>query len=275
MNQTPCNWPIEYGQCAPPADTDEATLKAVEDMAVELLWAWTGRRFGLCEASVRPCHAARVPEGSTYWGTLGAGSLRGWAPILFDGQWFNIPCGSCSLSCGCADDDMRTLRLPGRVEAVTSVWIDGEQLDPAAYLLRDQVLRRIDGKTWPLSNDEFGDPRVAGSGAWEIAYTRGTPVSSSGSMAAGVLASELLKAVCRDKGCQLPQRVQSVTRQGVSIGAVLDSFEDLQDGRTGIWLIDAWVAQVNAPQVAPSQVFSPDLLRGAGRGTRAGLARGW
>ena len=72
-----------------------------------------------------------------------------------------------------------------------------------------------------------------------------------------MLAWELSKAVeCPDE-CELPQRVQSVTRQGVSV-TVLDQFEDLDEGRTGIWLIDSWVASVTRPPSGGS-VLSPDL----------------
>src|SRR3546814_4772015 len=50
-------------------------------------------------------------------------------------------------------------------------------------------------------------------------------------ISAGRLANELAKAACNDKSCGLPQRVQSITRQGVTV-AVLDSFDDIDTGHT-------------------------------------------
>ena len=40
--------------------------------------------------------------------------------------------------------------------------------------------------------------------------------------------------------------------------AVLDGFDDLDQGRTGIWVIDSWVASINSSR-HPSTVRSPDL----------------
>lgn len=260
MMTSPCNWPIIYppaGECgcgAPDVPVSEMDA-ALEAMAVEMLWAWTGRKFGVCDVTIRPCRDECAGGGSTFWGP--SAGVDGWSPVLVGGEWFNVSCGSCAQSCGCGLDEAVALRLPGEVAGVVSVWIEGELLPSSAYSLRDGVLFRADGGVWPACNNPLGDPRVVGSGAWEVAYETGTPVPTSGQMAAGLLSCELRKAACRDKTCQLPQRVQSVTRQGVSIGAVVDSFEDLKDGRTGIWLIDSWVAQVNAPRTAAPQVFSP------------------
>lgn len=279
----PCDWPINYGD---PNDPDEclgefpesvsaATRAAIEDLAVEMLWAWTGRRLGVCPATVRPCRA-ECPEGvSTFWG--GSAAMRpglGWVPVLIGGQWFNIGCGSCgSEVCSCAPDASRALRLPGPVASITSIWIDGAELPTSAYMLRDDTLIRTDGEIWPACNDDLADAHAPDSTAWEVKYERGIEVPPAGQLAAALLSLELAKAVCRDKSCQLPQRVQSITRQGVSM-AVLDSFEDLKEGRTGIWIIDSWVASQNAPRISPPQVYSPDIAPGRGRGTWAGIGRG-
>lgn len=277
---SPCNWPIFYEEgedCACEALTglSPEQLARTEALAIEMLWSWTSRLFGTCSTTVRPCRAECARRASTYWGDRGPIERggTGWVPILVGGEWFNVGCGACGASCSCAPDAARSLELPGPVSEITEIWIDGVILPDTAYTLRDGVLYRTDGGVWPECNDEIQSARVPDSAAWEVVYERGVPVPQGGQIAAGVLVCELAKALCQDDTCQLPQRVQSITRQGVSM-AILDSFEDLKDGRTGIWLVDAWVAAMNAPRFSPPQVFSPDIRPGAGRGTQRGLGRG-
>jgi hypothetical protein len=92
---------------------------------------------------------------------------------------------------------------------------------------------------------------------WQVSYTKGTPVPEGGQVAAGVLACELAKGATNDRTCQLPQRVQTIARQGVTV-QLLDSFDDVEKGRTGIWLVDSWVASVTQPKRGGS-VYSVDI----------------
>src|SRR3546814_20601967 len=87
---------------------------------------------------------------------------------------------------------------------------------------------------------------------WSVTYVKGYAVPKGGQVAAGMLAVELAQAACNDKTCGLPRRVQSVTRQGVNV-AVLDAFDDIDQGPTGIWAIDSGVAYVFRP-TAPTRV---------------------
>src|SRR3546814_20637846 len=73
-----------------------------------------------------------------------------------------------------------------------------------------------------------------------------------------MLAVERAKAACNDKSCGLPRRVQSVTRQGVTV-AVLDAFDNIDEGHTGIWLIDSWVASV-VRRPRKMRVLHPDRM---------------
>lgn len=287
MNQQqPCNWPIAYpaagpdevacATCGPLEDLTSADRERVEEMAVNLLWNWSGRRFGTCSVTVRPCRAECLGRPSTFYGPYGAtpgGYRGGWLPVLWQGEWFNLRCGSCASGCSCSPGEAKALRLVGPVAEVTEIWINGEILDPAAYVLRDDVLYRTDGWEWPACNNEFEDPQAPDSGAWSITYERGYAVPAGGQIAAYVLACELAKGLCGDNTCQLPKRVSSVTRQGISI-AVLDAFEGLEDGRTGIWEIDAWLVSVTKKRSGAPQVFSPDVPKDSGRGLYKGLGRG-
>lgn len=288
--QRPCDWPIASPprgegvepdpSCVPCAvleDMPPERIKDFEDMATELLWRWTGKRFGLCETTVRPCRAECADRAATFWGQRGASMPSGgtgWVPVLFAGQWWNIGCGVCGVSCSCEPDTTRTIALPGAVDSIVSIYIDGALLPESAYTLRDGILYRIDGGVWPACNSDLDDPRKPDSSAWEVTYRRGYPVPPGGDMATYRLACELAKAACGDNSCELPSRVKSITRQGVSMDLMETTFAEMQDGRTGIWLIDSWVAAVTVPVSARPRVVSPDISPGRGRGTRAGLGFG-
>lgn len=268
----PCDWPIVYSACANTAALDQmdpTDKELVEGMAVDLLWRWTRRAFGVCTLVLRPVVDCRRP--ATYWGNgpYTSGSTSGWdsgvGPLAAAaGGWLasggllaNLACGCCgsgTTSCGCSA--LTVLKLPGPVSAVNSVTIDGVDLPAAgAWLLDNDRLVRIDGENWPTSQcANLPDTEV---GTWSINFDWGIPAPTGGQVAAGLLAMELAKALCGDSSCQLPRRVTTITRQGISM-AVLDGFDDLDKGRTGIWLIDSWVASVNSSTLR-SSVRSPDV----------------
>jgi hypothetical protein len=97
-------------------------------------------------------------------------------------------------------------------------------------------------------------------GTWSIEYIAGIPVPKGGQVAAGILAVELGKAALKDSTCALPSRVQTITRQGVTM-AILDTFEDLAKGRTGIPRIDMWIQSVNVIRSAATIASSVDVRR--------------
>lgn len=261
----PCNWPISYVACAncPTLTGMSVQDKAmVEAMAVDYLWNWTLKAFGVCTVIVRPCRQDCLSV-STYWGS---GPLSGSGPFpnpqLVGGLWTNVSCGFCPDACGCAGSHLQTLKLPGPIASVTEVKIDGVVLSPSAYRVDNHhLLVRLDGLPWPKCQD-MSLPTTA-PGTFEITYERGREVPVGGQTAAGLLACEMAKALCKDSTCALPARLQSITRQGVTM-AVLDDFKDLDEGRTGIWLVDSWVASIMRPALA-SQVYSPDVPRIKGR----------
>jgi hypothetical protein len=241
-------------QCSALDDLDEyGDLKpALLSAATSLLWNWTGRVFGLSEVTVRPCRTDCAP--STYHGIAGIPSsyrTGPFLPILINGEFYNVRCGR-----KCKDDDrsMAEIGLPGPVDTVLQVRVDGEVLPASAYRVDNRVwLVRTDGDTWPVCQDLTAEPTEPNT--FEVTYLWGAPVPDGGRLAATVLACEMAKATL-GRDCSLPQRVQSVSREGVSI-AVLDTFEGLEAGRTGIWVVDSWVTSVmNAPRKA--RVLSPD-----------------
>jgi hypothetical protein len=270
---SPCSWPVSYSDAKPCSalSADPTVRSQAETMATEFLWRWTGRQFGLCPVTIRPCRQNCYGGLSTFTGgeprVLGQAmgglySRSPFYPMMFNGEWLNVACGRCGNSCDCGYTP--SISLPGPIDSITEVVVNGVALPATAYRVDNyRHLLRIDGGDWPtcqdLSADSAAGSASASRGTWQVTYQRGSAVPAGGQVAAGLLACEFAKALVGDAGCKLPQRVQSITRQGVTV-AVLDTFADLDKGRTGIWLIDSWVASIMKP-AGRSRVYSPDLAR--------------
>lgn len=266
----PCSWPISYASCA--NCTVLAGMSApdrllVETMATEYLWNWTLKAFGVCTLTVRPCRQDCVDGRSTFWGNgpYGSGSMgygSGIGPFpnpqLVEGEWTNVSCGFCPDACSCEGDRLQTLKLPGPIVSVTTVTLDGMVLLPDTYRVDNaSLLVRLSGGAWPKCQDMTLPTTQPGT--FSVTYQRGRVVPVGGQVAAGLLACELAKAICRDSSCALPQRVQTITRQGVTM-AMIDNGEGIAKGETGIWAIDSWVSSITSP-IRPSTVLSPDIAR--------------
>lgn len=253
----PCEWPVDYSaaDCEPPGPGDVAAVERwarLEEMAVAFLWAWTGQNLGLCPETFVvtaggrcDCYSGRE---STFWGRGPRnGQYRRTArPVLAGGLWREPGCGHAA---------PWEVELPGPVYDVQGVTVGGEPFTGDIRVDNRRYLVRTDGQAWPRD------------GSVVVSYRRGAPVPVGGQIAAGVFTCELNKAANRDKSCSLPQRIQSITRQGVTVGVAIDNFEDVERGRTGIWLIDSWVASMTRP-AAPSLVHSPDTGRKGGQDRR-------
>jgi hypothetical protein len=256
------SWPLvscqPSGPCSHLANLNPDHKTAIEQAAVEYLWRWTGRRFGLCTVSIRPC-AEECLDRSTFQGWAGRfGS--GLYPLIRDGAWYNTICGKCKTS-RCACDDLSTIVLPGPVYDVTEVLIDGVALTPGVdYRLDNLGLARRGGLDWPkcqnMDNDpteSLGDP----TDTFLVTYRVGEPVPAGGQLAAGTLACELAKQACGDKTCRLPRRAISVASQGVTV--MLPTNDELfSHGTFGITEIDTFLASVQKDNKSGWKVTSPD-----------------
>ena len=260
IRTAPCDWPLAELPC-PALDElfygeQEALAETLVETATSLLWNWTGRQFGLCELTVRPCR--QDCSSSTYEGWSGIpsptfASGMPFLPVLINGEFYNLRCGRRCRDCSCTVTP--EIGLPGPVDSVSAVVVDGVTLDESAYRVDNRRwLVRQDGERWPTCQDLGKAPGEEGT--WSVTYRWGTPVPKGGTLAATVLACEMAKAAL-GRQCELPQRVQTVTREGVSM-AILDSFDGLDRGRTGIWLVDSWVLSVTASP-RRSRVMSPDV----------------
>lgn len=259
-----CEWPLSFVACQNTDVLDDLSAEdrgLVTSLATDLLWRWSGRQFGMCPDTIRPCRNTGEPFLAS--SKLGNRVIRGstWSPYLLDGQWYNARCGDrCGGICACSRQN--TLVLPSGTREVTKVSIDGAVLPPTDYHVERQfggppLLIRREG-AWPASQNLSAS--LGEDDTWGVTLVRGLPVPPGGQVAAGLLAVELAKALCKDNTCQLPARVQTVTRQGVTV-AVLDTMDDIDEGKTGIWIVDSWLASVTKARFSGSTVHSVDVPR--------------
>lgn len=255
----PCDWPLDTGCCAEWAGYDPAVQASATAWATQILWALSGRQFGLCEVTVRPCGSScRFPGG---WMTFpvqadggNAAAAGGWFPFVdAAGAWRNCGCpGACTCAARCE------VLLPGPVSSVTEVFVDGVLVPATSYRVDNGlILVRTDGECWPECQDfDHSDP--ADVDTFHVTYQRGAAVPLAGRTAAGILACDFAKTCTT--GCTLPGNLQSLTRQGIDVQMV-DPASVLEGGLTGISQVDLWIRSVN-PDALRGRVrmYSPDLV---------------
>lgn len=230
----PILWPCDIS-CESPAATGAAVA-----MATDVVWALSGRQFGLCNITLRPCRRECVDDSFFDRELLPSGDSGFVQPALIGGEWFNLVCGSCPGTCSCTP--ISEVLLPGVVNSIVDVKVDGVILPKSAYRVdNDRLLVRTDGEDWPHCNDlNLPDTEP---GTWSVTAVYGRPVPVAGQWAVGELACELLKAF-KGEDCRLPRNVTQLARQGVTI-----SYPDMNDlfsrGRTGLYLADLFIMSVN------------------------------
>ena len=249
----PCSWTIPDPLCCTEAwaATPAEVQSAARDYAAFILWAATGRQFGLCQIDVRPCGMRRCADGmGEFWGYDWSGGT--WVPYIFDGQWFNCGCGA-----GCSCDPRCQVRLMGPVASIIEVTIGGIAVDPATYRVDDDHwLVRTAGECWPQCADMDTDD---GDNVFVVTYQRGTAVPNALLRAAAMLACEWAKGCLNDETCRLSNRVTSVIRQGITIDMV--NPEDLlESGLTGLWEVDTVIRATNPHRtVERLRIYAPEL----------------
>jgi hypothetical protein len=227
------------------ANTEYATEAA--QVASFLLWSMSGRKF-TGETTVTERYTCVLRNNR-----MGP-SIKTTSPVLFGGDVYNIPSGDfdeySELTSDGLSPDAR-IRLRGR--PVTKILAmrnkTGKILDPSSYYLVDHsTIHVVAGTPWTPCNVE-------------ITYTYGVPVPVAGKMAARTLAMEFAKLWNGDDDCNLPQRVTSISRQGVSF-TLLDSQDFIDDVRTGVYAVDLFLKSVNPDKARnKAKVFTPDVPR--------------
>lgn len=210
-------WPVIWCPNLPAGS--EAVTGAALQAASEALWAATAQRFGLCTETIRPCRrdcGGSWPFADSWWEWTGGTWPR---PLLHDGAWYNITCGSCGGGCSCGT--LEEALLPGPVYDVLQVKVDGTPLATTAYRLDNgRLLVRVDGGRWPTCQ-ELALPDTA-VGTWSVTARFGEPVPILGQQAVGELACEMVRAMLGED-CRLPKNIQQLVRQGVTISFPEDS----------------------------------------------------
>jgi hypothetical protein len=126
--------------------------------------------------------------------------------------------------------------------------VDSWRVDNAQWLVR------TDGECWPDCQDFNTD---AGDTFFQVIYMKGQPVPGPLLRAAGELACEWAKN-CVGAPCRLPQRVTSISRQGVSVSLV-DVDVLLERGLTGVTTVDQVIRQFNPYGLTSKMnIASPD-----------------
>lgn len=205
-------------------------------ISTEILWALSGRKYGICSTVVRPCQRSCGTDAMPWFGT--------WPYI---GSWpesfaLETLCRQCRSSCSCTN--LHEIRLPRRpVSEVTEIKVDGVVLDEDAYRVDDwQWLVRLDGEDWPQCQDlNLADTE---EGTWSVAFSYGHTPPESGKWGVERYACELVKAMVGRDDCALPERVQSIARQGIT-ATFLDPETFREGGRTGVQEADDFLVAYN------------------------------
>lgn len=265
----PCNWDVDTSCCTDWESYSTDLKTAAAEYGAFSIWAATGRRFGACTRTVRPCR--RDCEDCYGWGAGYYWADGTWFPYILDGVWRNCYCGT-GPGCGSCRPQCQVFLTPPVSGIVEVRFSDGTIVDPSTYRVDDwQWLVRQgpavtgavqDGGCWPNHNDYnypvTGPLAPADKTAWEVEYLWGIPVPTVLQRAAGELACEWAKN-CLGQACRLPQRVTSIARQGVSV-TLADVDQLLQNGLTGLVSVDSIIQRFN-PARLPSrmQIASPDI----------------
>jgi len=234
----PCEpWPALWS-CDVSCESSEVTGRAVA-FATEVLHSLTGRQFGLCTVSLRPCRDDCMSDwfgDRPFWS---AGTTYP-QPALIGGAWFNLICGLCGDSCSCSE--LSQVTLPAPVYDIIEVKVDGSPLVSGAYRLdNNRTLVRTDGGEWPRCN-ELGLPDTE-VGTWVVTARFGQPVPEGGAWAVGELACQFISGI-NGGDCRLPKQVTQLVRQGVTIQ--MDSITELlKDGVTGLYFVDLFIKTWN------------------------------
>lgn len=228
--------------CCPDLNAEFDLTESI-DFASGILFRLSGCRYpGTFTRTVHPCYGSNggcsgASFGGDWWWS---GYPYPTIPARVNGEWFNF--GLCGGKC-----NLPSIRIPGPIVSVEEIVIDGEILDPSAYRVEGyRVIRRLDGRSWPCTNDlaEPSDAVDGVAGTWEITYTYGRPVPPDALLPAAMFACQIAKARCGATDCQLPQRLTEIVRSGVKL-FFADPLQFLDKGQVGIYEVDLWLRSVN------------------------------
>lgn len=243
--------------------TANATLAG--QIATDLLWALSGRQYGVQTRTIRPEGCGSRCDGWDAEKVVGWGLMLPAAAML--GPWpLPGPAGGFAAPCsGCRKYSTEAIDLPGPIVWDTdhpiAVTVGGVTLDADKWsMVGARRLLRTDGGIFP----QCQDLRVAATeaGTMAVTYAQGVAVPPAAMQSAVSLAVEIAKLNkwLTGQDCKLPVRVRQIVRQGVTAGAILDPMDIIQKGGTGLSDIDMFLRSVNPKGVmASAQVLTPGI----------------
>lgn len=224
-------------------DQVKDTARQIASRTMERL---TGMRVGVCPVTIRPQRCLHsVKTGLGYYDLYGAGIV----PVLNNGVWMNVNC-ACAGFC--------EIKLPPPVGRVDEVKAQG------AVLVAGTDYQLLDGYriVWTGTGDcPFPMRQNPGTGddqpdTMSVTYLNCYEPDQDGLYAAAVLADEFAAAILGND-CRLPEGVETLVRQGITMTITPGSFPD---GKTGIREIDAYLGIWNPHGLSvPPQVWSPEV----------------
>lgn len=233
----------------------EDRVRDAMEYASYVLWSLSGRKYNPVQCTIEQYDTtSSLAFGSQVY------------PMFINGTPYNVSgCSDCPCNrCGV----FHRTRLRGYpVHGIVDVWLNGRLLDRSEYVLLDYAVLGL------LT------PEACGARCLVVKYAFGTGIPPGGRMAAIKLAENLLRASAGE-ACDLPARVTSVSRQGVTF-TLLDPQDFLDKGLTGIYEVDLLLRSLNpAGALKRPRVFSPDLQRAEVRNNPApppcnGVKDGW
>jgi len=259
VSATPDGWTVTNfpGCSATWTDLTPDQKTMALSLAAFTMYSLTGRQFGTVTQTLRPCNAPSLPPlYQTYpvnlinpWGTDEGNTY--YPLYIYNGVWHNAGCAGincCGASC--------EVHLPHTV-SITSVITDGATVDPSAYRIDNgNLLVRTDGACWPKCQDLNKNPGATNT--FTVTGVFGRLVPDELLAGAGLLACEIGKGI-KGQPCRLPQRMQSLTRSGVTVQFPAAS-SYLDRGLTGMNEVDQLVVQFNPGRLAQApKVFSLDV----------------
>lgn len=242
---------------APTGATDDQIADAIV-LASDILFGLTMERYpGTCgPVKVRPCRKAR--RGGPAWpmGAQQRALVAQW--WRWDPTW--LVCNCDSNPCGCGGVDRIGIGVYPIVEDSVTVMLDGVELDPANYVVVEhRWLDRIDGELWPTCrNPDLPDTEP---NTFSVTCEWGNPVPDGGRAAACYYARQMAMGFAGVQ-CELPSRVASIVRQGVTY-SFRDPSQLVDKGLTGVDLVDQWVNadNRNRPGVLGTTFIIPGVAR--------------
>lgn len=256
-------------------DLSETFLETAATVASDLLYRLSGQQFtgaNCGPVTIRPV-ARPVDVDLQSWGTR-------LSPIGYFSSW-----GSCAIygsgasgvvsHYGCSrPPEIELGAYP--VTAIDEVLIDGVVIPSNEYQLQDyRVLVRMRPTASSVPTERWGWPTCqqldlpdTQLNTFSVTYHYGQPPPAAGILACQVLGEQLALSMAGED-TDLPQRITSITRAGVS-AMVVDVMDFLAKGQTGLYEVDLFIRTYNPHgQRRKPIVWSPD--RGRARRNPTGI----